>query len=387
MSPAGYRVAVTWGAAPGTLDAVFFAPTDGGHTAALTDLYLPPVGAGHRSTFANDPHTNTKISAVRQQISARLPEYMVPTQIVVLDEFPLTSSGKIDRKALPAPVFAATSFRAPQTPTEKIVADVFAEVLGLERVGLDDDFFALGGDSLIATRVSARLQLALGREVPVRYLFDASTVGGLAEYLHRHRGGPARPPLRVMARPELVPLSFAQSRLWFLNRFEGGVATYNIPIAFRFSGALDVEALGAALDDVIARHESLRTIFPDVDGVPLQQVVPAQAGMWRRGGAAVVSLPEQDVAGELVALAGYRFDLSTEIPIRAQIYSVGPEQYVLGIVVHHIAFDGWSLAPMVRDVGEAYAARRQGEAPRLGAVAGAVRRLHAVAAGVVGRRV
>ena len=171
-------------------------------------------------------------------------------------------------------------------------------------------------------------------------------------------------PLVAGERPAVVPLSFAQSRMWFLNRFEGGVATYNMPTAFRISGALDVEALGAALDDVIARHESLRTIFPDIDGVPLQEVVPAEAGMWRRGGAAVVSLPEQDVAGELVALAGYRFDLSAEIPIRAQIYSVGPEQHVVGIVVHHIAFDGWSLAPMVRDVGEAYRARRQGRAPQ-----------------------
>ncbi len=115
-----------------------------------------------------------------------------------------------------------------------------------------------------------------------------------------------------------------------------------MPTAFRIGGELDVEALGAALDDVIARHESLRTIFPDIDGVPFQQVLAARAGMWRRGGAAVVSLPEQDVAAELVALAGYRFDLSAEIPIRAQIYSVGPEQYVVGIVVHHIAFDGWS---------------------------------------------
>ena len=177
----GYHVAVTWGAQPGTLDAVFIAPTDPGaqHTPPLTDLYLPPTGADQRSTHANDPHTNTKISAVRQRLSARLPDYMVPTQIVVLDEFPLTSSGKIDRKALPAPVFAATPFRAPQTQTEKIVAGVFAEVLGVDRVGVDDDFFDLGGDSLIADPGESRgLQSALGREVPVRYLFDASTVGG-----------------------------------------------------------------------------------------------------------------------------------------------------------------------------------------------------------------
>ena len=252
---------------------------------------------------------------------------MVPTQIVVLDEFPLTSSGKIDRKALPAPVFAATTFRAPQTQTEQIVAGVFAEVLGLDRVGLDDDFFALGGDSLIATRVSARSAAGVGQgsagavscstRPPWRSLRRVSASASWRRCPPAGAGG---------ARPERVPLSYAQQRLWFLNRFEGGVATYNMPTAFRISGALDVEALGAALDDVIARHESLRTIFPDIDGVPLQEVLPAAAGMWRRGGAAVVSLPEQDVAGELVALAGYRFDLSAEIPIRAQIYSVGPER-------------------------------------------------------------
>ncbi|WP_156744940.1 non-ribosomal peptide synthetase, partial [Mycobacterium sp. 852014-52450_SCH5900713] len=258
---------------------------------------------------------------------------------------------------------AIAPFRAPHTETEKIVAEVFAQVLGQDRVGLDDDFFALGGDSLVAARVSTRLQLALGREVPVRYLFDASTVARLADHLHRHRGGPAWAPLQVMPRPERVPLSFAQSRLWFLDRFEGGGATYNMPIAFRINGALDVEALGAALDDVIARHESLRTIFPDIDGVPVQQVLPARTGMWRRGSAMVVSLPEQDVVEELLTLVAYRFDLSTEIPIRAQIYSVGPEQHVVGIVVHHITYDGWSLPPLARDVGEAYRARRQGLAP------------------------
>jgi acyl carrier protein len=188
--PIGYHVAVTWGAQPGTLDAVFIThAADHEHSAALTDVYLPPAGARQRSTHANDPQTNTKISVVRQELSTRLPEYMVPTQIVVLDEFPLTSSGKIDRKALPVPVFGAKPFRAPATRTQQIVAEVFAEVLGADRVGVDDDFFALGGDSLIALRASARLQLALGREVPVRYLFDASTVANLADYLHRHRDG------------------------------------------------------------------------------------------------------------------------------------------------------------------------------------------------------
>ena len=301
-------------------------------------------------------------AGMRAALAERLPAYMVPAAVVVLDALPLTPNGKLDTRALPAPEYQdADRYRAPTSPTEEILAGIYARVLGLDRVGVDDSFFDLGGDSLSAMRVINAVNTGLDGGLAVRALFEAPTVARLAPRIGGEGG--RRQPLVAGERPAVVPLSFAQSRLWFLDRFEGGVATYNMPIAFRISGALDVEALGAALDDVIARHESLRTIFPDIDGVAFQQVVPAEAGMWRRGGAAVVSLPEQEVAGEVVALAGYRFDLSAEIPIRVQIYSVGPEQHVVGIVVHHIAFDGWSLAPMVRDVAEAYRARRQGQAP------------------------
>ncbi|WP_143860265.1 non-ribosomal peptide synthetase, partial [Nocardia cerradoensis] len=228
----GYQVAVTWGSRPGTLDAVFIVSSDPHRRPAprLTDLYLPATGDRRITVHANDPHTDLEIAAIRRRLSAWLPDYMVPAQIVVLDEFPLTSSGKIDRQALPAPMFAAAPFRAPQTGAEKIIAEAFAEVLGRDRAGLDDDFFALGGNSLTATRVSARLQLALGREVPVRYLFDASTVEGLADYLNRHRGGPAQSPLQVMPRPERVPLSYAQQRLWFIDQLQGHSPVYNMPI-------------------------------------------------------------------------------------------------------------------------------------------------------------
>ena len=325
-------------------------------------------------------------AGVRAALAERLPAYMVPAAIVVLDALPLTVNGKLDTRALPAPEYREVDrYRAPVTLTEEILAGIYAQVLGLERVGVDDSFFDLGGDSLSAMRVIAAVNTGLDAGLAVRAVFEAPTVARLAPRIGGEGG--RREPLVAGQRPAVVPLSFAQSRLWFLDRFEGGVATYNMPFAFRISGALDVEALGAALDDVIARHESLRTIFPDSDGVAFQQVVPAGAGMWRRGGAAVVSVPEQDVVGELVALVGYRFDLSAEIPIRAQIYSVGPEQHVVGIVVHHIAFDGWSMAPMVRDVAEAYASRCAGRPPRLGAVAGAVCGLHVVATGVVGGRV
>ena len=300
---------------------------------------------------------------IRAQLAERLPAYMVPATVVVVQALPLTPNGKLDTRALPAPEYQdGDRYRAPANAVEEILAGIYARVLGLERVEVDDSFFDLGGDSLSAMRLVAAINTALDAGLAVRALFEAPTVARLAPRIGGEAG--RRKPLVAGERPAVIPLSFAQSRLWFLHRFEGGVATYNMPTAFRISGALDVEALGAALDDVIARHESLRTIFPDIDGVPYQEVLPARAGMWRRGGGAVVSLPEQDVAGELMALAGRRFDLSAEIPIRAQIYSVGSEQHVVGIVLHHIAFDGWSLAPMVRDVGQAYRARRQGQVPQ-----------------------
>ena len=324
-------------------------PTDPGrqHIPALTDLYLPPAGAHQRSTHANDPHTNTKISAVRQRLSAWLPEYMVPTQIVVLDEFPLTSSGKLDRKALPAPVFAATAFRAPQTQTEKIVAGVFAEVLGVDRVGLDDDFFALGGDSLIAIRVSAATAVGVGQaKCRCGICSTRPPSGSLAPtYLHRHRGGPARPPLRVMPRPAVVPLSFAQSRLWFLDQLQGPSPVYNMAVALRLRGRLDAEALGAALADVVGRHESLRTLFAAVEGIPQQLVVPAERADFGWQVVDATGWPAGRLDEAIGAAARHPFDLATEIPLRARLFRVADDEHVLVAVVHHIAADGWSIDP------------------------------------------
>ena len=359
---AGYHVAVTWGTQPGTLDAVFITRTDAQHTPPLTGLYLPPAAAQH-STHANDPQTNTKISAVRQRLSAWLPDYMVPTQIVVLEQFPLTSSGKIDRKALPAPVFAAASFRAPQTENEKIVAGVFAEMLGVDRVGLDDDFFALGGDSLIATRVSGRLQLALGREVPVRYLFDASTVGNLADYLHRHRGGPAHPPLQVMPRPERVPLSYAQQRLWLLDQLAGPSPVYNMSMALRLRGRLDADALGAALFDLVGRHQSLRTLFAEAEGIPHQLVAPVERADLDWQVIDVTGWSASQLGEAIDTAARYTFDLANQIPLRARLFRVADDDHVLVAAVHHIAADGWSITPLARDLGVAYASRSAGQAP------------------------
>ncbi|MFO7165694.1 MAG: amino acid adenylation domain-containing protein, partial [Mycolicibacterium hassiacum] len=255
-------------------------------------------------------------------------------------------------------------FRAPQTPTEKTVAEVFTEVLGLDRVGLDDDFFALGGDSLTAIRVCTRLQAALGRELQVRDLFDASGVGDLAARIDT-RGGrvPARPPLAPQPRPAAVPLSYAQQRLWFVQQLQGASSVYNMAVALRLCGALDGDAVGAALADVVERHESLRTVFRAVDGVPQQVVIPATETNfgWRVVDAVGWSENELDCA--INAVAEHNFDLAHEIPLRAGLFRTAAKEHVLVVVVHHIAADGWSIAPFVGDLATAYASRSCGQAP------------------------
>ncbi len=194
------------------------------------------------------------VAAVRRYAAERLPDYMVPA-FTVLDALPLTVNGKLDRAALPAPDTGAAASRAPRTPQEEILCGLFAEILGVPRVGVEDGFFDLGGDSLTATRLVSKVRSALGAELPVRALFEAPTVAGLAERL-ADAAGDVRPALVRAERPDVVPLSYAQQRLWFLNRFEGASATFNMPVALRLNGVLDLDALREALADVVARHES-----------------------------------------------------------------------------------------------------------------------------------
>ncbi|PPJ04991.1 non-ribosomal peptide synthetase [Nocardia cyriacigeorgica] len=314
-------------------------------------------------------------NALLAAVGETLPAYMVPATIVALDEFPLNPSGKLDRKALPEPVFETRAFRAPSTPVEEIVAGVFGEVLGLSRVGADDDFFALGGNSLVATQVVARLGVAMGARVPVRALFETSTVSALAAALDSQtHTDDNRVALGSIPRPPQLPLSLAQRRMWFLNRFDqgegaaaaAGSAAYNLPFALRLTGALDTAALGAALDDVVARHEVLRTVYPETPQGPVQVVLPAgQVGL----DVAVRKLAQVDVAGAVYALASQPFDVTEEVPVRVRLMEItdtpagSAPEYVLAVVVHHIAGDASSMGPLVRDVMVAYAARVAGEAP------------------------
>src|SRR6266542_1962612 len=274
------------------------------------------------------------------------------------DRLPLTANGKLDRGALPAPQVRAGVVRLARSPQEELLCALFAEVLGLERVGIDDDFFALGGHSLLATRVISRIRSSLEVEVSIRSLFEAPTVAALVDRLGE--ADAARPALRAVERPSEVPLSYGQRRLWFLERLEGGGGRYTIPLAVRLRGALDVGALEAALGDVVERHESLRTIFPERLGVARQEVVAGEAARVRLS---VRAVSEGELAGALTAASQAGFDLSREVPLRAHLFALGGGEHVLLLVLHHIAGDGWSLGPLARDLSRGYEARVRGAAP------------------------
>ncbi|GGZ50253.1 hypothetical protein GCM10010387_50770 [Streptomyces inusitatus] len=301
---------------------------------------------------------------LREFAARTLPGFMVPAAIVVLDALPLTPSGKVERRALPAPGPGShgAGGRASREPAEEIVLGVLADVLGIARAGIDDDFFALGGHSLLATRLVSRIRTVLGAELSVRDVFEAPTAAGLAARVEASRTDASRrPPLRPADdRPAEPPLSFAQHRLWFLHRLEGPSATYNTPFALRMTGDLDIIALRAALNDVTARHEVLRTVYPDTDGLPRQRVLdPADAPVEL----AVRPVADTGLAAALTAVAGHRFDLAAEPPLRAVLFERGPDEHVLMLVLHHIAGDAWSNRPLARDLSHAYTARSAGRAP------------------------
>ncbi|GAA2015700.1 hypothetical protein GCM10009799_49830 [Nocardiopsis rhodophaea] len=304
------------------------------------------------------------LTELRDHLKARLPDYMVPAALVAVDALPLTVNGKLDVRALPAPAFAAAQeSRPPRTPEERELCALFAEALGVEQVGIDDDFFDLGGHSLLATRLIARARTALGAELAIRDLFEAPTVADLVRRAQgdgsEERTAP-RPALVAADRPAELPLSHAQQRLWVIQQLEGTSAAYNFPLVLRMRGGLDIDAWCAALGDVVARHEALRTLIGERDGVPFQRVVPAEQA---RPEIAARSAHEDEVR-EIVSDAVARpFDLTRELPLRATIAEIAPEDHVVVLLLHHITTDEWSDRPFLRDLAAAYAARRDGGAP------------------------
>jgi amino acid adenylation domain-containing protein len=303
---------------------------------------------------------------LRTHLARRLPEYMVPSAFVALESLPLTPNGKLDRRALPAPEFGSEAERhvAPRTPTEQVLAEIWAETLRVERVGVTESFFELGGHSLLATRVVSRVRQVFGAEVPLRALFEGPTVAELAGRVEeiRRAGAPALPPLVPTERTGALPLSFAQERLWFLDRLQPGSAFYNITSALRLAGALDAAALERALGEIVRRHEALRTVFREANGSPVQVIAPF-AGF---------GLPVEDLAGlgeaEREAEVKRRasedasrpFDLSAGPLFRAGLLRLGVEEHVLLLCMHHIVSDGWSVGVFFGELTALYEAFREG---------------------------
>ncbi|EGD53374.1 non-ribosomal peptide synthetase, partial [Gordonia neofelifaecis] len=296
---------------------------------------------------------------IRTAAGKSVPAYMVPDLVVAIEELPLTANGKLDRAALPAPDAGDVheEYVAPADDREAAVAGVFAEVLGLDRVGVATGFFDLGGNSLSATRLAARVSDVLGTSVSVRDVFGAPTVRDLVAATADNAA--ALPPVTaVVPRPDVIPLSFAQTRMWFINQLEPDAPTYNIPVLLRIRGDLDLDAMRGALADVVARHETLRTTYPSVDGDPRQLI----HGVDEIDAMLDWQVVESRERIEAALVAG--FDVATQLPLRARLLQHADES-ILALVVHHIATDGESMRPLVADVIGAYLPRVEGRAADL----------------------
>ncbi|WP_249044250.1 non-ribosomal peptide synthase/polyketide synthase [Crossiella equi] len=288
------------------------------------------------------------VTELRAHVGASLPDYMVPAAFVTLDALPQTRNGKLDRAALPDPDYAGVEHVAPRTGTERVLAEVWAEVLGLPEVGVTDNFFELGGDSILSIRVISRLRALFGPEVAPRAVFASPTIEALARVLPGADALPGSTPatIPVLPRTGPLPLSFAQQRLWFLDQFEPGGAEYLSPIVLRLDGDLDLPRLRAALDTLVARHEPLRTTYTTVDGEGRQVVHPPFP----------VDLPvlDTDLDTALRAEAATPFDLTGGPVFRARLYRRGEREHVLLLLIHHIATDGWSTGVLTHDLHLAY---------------------------------
>ncbi|MCP3804373.1 non-ribosomal peptide synthase/polyketide synthase [Allokutzneria sp. A3M-2-11 16] len=294
------------------------------------------------------------VEDVREYLKSTLPEYMVPSAFVVLDELPMSANGKLDRRALPAPEREAASGVAPRTDEERTMAEIWAEVLGTA-VGVNDNFFTLGGDSILSIRVTSRVRAAFDVEISPRELFSNPTVAELTAAITGHTAAEAIP---IVPRDANLPLSFAQQRLWFLNDFDPDSTEYLTPLAVRLRGDLDVAALSRAMSRLVARHESLRTTFEAVDGRGVQRIHPPEP-------IRIPVIDTNDLDAALAEESTKPFDLTTGPLLRAVLFRTDPREHVLALTMHHIVTDGWSGGVITGDLAELYRAELLGVRARL----------------------
>jgi amino acid adenylation domain-containing protein/non-ribosomal peptide synthase protein (TIGR01720 family) len=316
------------------------------------------------------PEQIVTIAQLRRFLESKLPNYMVPTAIVVLEALPLTPNGKIDRRALPAPnltqLTSESNFVAPATPVEEMLAGVWAKVLGLEKVGVNDNFFDLGGHSLLATRVISQIRQVFEVEIPIRRLFELPTLSELAKEIQTAINADKRlelPPIERIERSPELPLSFAQQRLWFLSQLEPDSPFYNIPAAVRLEGQLNLAALEQSFNEILRRHEVLRTNFRTVEGQAIAVVSPTTPGLL-----SVIDLSElppdrRETKVRQLALAEAQqpFNLEADTLLRVKLLRLSEQEYVTLLTMHHIVSDGWSIDVLVREVAILYQAFCEGQ--------------------------
>ena len=363
----GLGVEYSWQgfSAAGIYDVVFRPKWKSTEPAAVTS-------SSHLHEYGNTPTRMAGVAkvgrALQDYLRERLPEYMVPSAILVLPEWPLTGNGKVDRKALPVPEWRQENYRAPRTPQEEILCEIFADVLGIERVGIDDNFFELGGHSLLATRVVSRVHATLGSEVALRTLFEFPTVCQLAPHLDQ--SAQSRPLLGPQSRPPQLPLSYPQQRLWFLDKLEGTSTEYNVPEVLCLRGALDLAALNRTIATMVERHEILRTHFAEIADKPVQIIEPALE----------IALPVEDLSRldeasrrDCVAAAMRQererpFDLSRGPLLRMKLLKLGAQEHMLLRTFHHIICDAWSHGIFNREFMALYEAFHEGRENPLAAL-------------------
>ncbi|MFL6200193.1 MAG: amino acid adenylation domain-containing protein, partial [Thermoanaerobaculia bacterium] len=324
-----------------------------------------PVGkrlVGYATLVPGSAGISASVRDLRDFLRESLPDHMIPAGLVLMDSLPLTSNGRVDRRALPDPAAdrpeTGAAFVAPQTAAEEMLEGIWCEVLGVPQAGANDNFFDLGGHSLLGTQVVSRVRERFHVELPLRAIFESPTLAALARRIEdlRRTGGEEGPPrIEPLPREELrdgeLALSFSQQRLWFLDSLDPGRATYNIPLSLHLKGELDVAALAAALSEVVRRHEALRTTFGDAEGRPFQVIHPP----------APVDLPVVDLAGSeearpwMAEEARRPFSLEKEPLLRTTLLRLAPDEHVLVVTMHHIVSDGWSLPIFVREVAALYA--------------------------------
>nr|QEO74617.1 condensation domain-containing protein [uncultured bacterium] len=333
----------------------------------------------HAQLFASDTipvreeHEHVDANQLRAHLQKSLPDYMIPASFVMLESFPLTSNGKVDRKALPEPesvVAVTTEFAEPQTLVQEMLVATWIAVLKVERVGINDNFFELGGHSLLATQVISRIRESFQLEIPLRAIFEAQTIAELSEWIEaelKSEHGTSAPPITIVSRDEPLPLSFAQQRLWFLDQLEPTSVAYNMPAVLRLVGPLQVEVFEKSLRELIRRHESLRTRFVLKDGQGRQEICdpyPLEVAVTD-----LTPFPaderETEVARLALEEAQTPFDLSQVPQMRVKVLRLDEHEHVVLFTMHHIIGDGWSFTVLTRELGILYDAFSRGEASPL----------------------